>query len=220
MRNGIAKKIAMLFVLCFVFYVPIANAELITINLTATVNLVQDPGNYLEGKITNGSTITGSYTYESTILDSTPDDPTVGHYWNYAQPAGVSLSLGGFEFKTDLDNVDFLVGIGNSNPGGGDDIYWFHSYNNIPLSNGASVNAIAWQLNNLAGSVFSSDALPVTTPILNQWQSNHLSVYGEEGTPNDYFFDATVTSVQLVPEPGTLLLLTLGSFILRKRNSN
>jgi hypothetical protein len=190
-----------------------AQAELIQISLTATVGLVQDPGNHLEGKITNGSTITGYYTYESATLDSNPSS-TVGEYWHYSSPAGVSLSLGGFEFKTDSDSVNFHIGISNHNPGGGDDIYSLYSYNNIPLSNGATVNSIAWQLNDLTGSVFSSDALPVSAPILNQWQYNNLQIQGEEGTPDSYFINANVT---LVPEPSTLLLLMFGGGMLLKR---
>jgi hypothetical protein len=50
-----------------------------------------------------------------------------------------------------------------------DDIYGFYSYNNLLLSNGSSVSSVLWSLQNLDGTVLSSDALPVTAPILNQW---------------------------------------------------
>ena len=111
MKNTIIS--VMVVVLCGLS-VPKAQAELIIINITATVNIVNDFGNYLEGKIHVGDTITGSYTYESTTPDTAPfNDPTVGDYWHHSQPCGIFLTVGGFQFKTDSTNVSFLVEVIN-----------------------------------------------------------------------------------------------------------
>jgi hypothetical protein len=178
MKKAISAAI-LLFVLGFC--VTNAKAELITISLSATVNYARDDGGYLEGKIIEGSIITGVYKYESTTSDYSQDDPIVGHYWHYSSPAGVFLTVGGFNFSTNPDNVNFLMGIGNNTPGAGNDSYWFSSYNNLSLSNDSSVDSIWWSLQNPDGTVFSSDALPAAAPVLSQWQANVLDIEGEGG---------------------------------------
>jgi len=101
------------------------------------------PGNYLEGKINPGDTITGYYTYESTTADSSPSDPVQGNYWHYSTPAGIYLTAGGFDFQTDTSNVKFNVFIRNNNMSG-DDIYGVESWNNLNLHNGTLVDFIYW----------------------------------------------------------------------------
>jgi len=207
------RIIKIVVVLCGLVFWPLpAEGTPITIEIEAIVDSVDDDYGYLEGKINPGDLITGFYIYESTTPDSSPLDPIVGHYWHYAPPAGISLTVSGFEFKTDPTNINFLVGIVNDNPSG-HDIYWIHSYNNLDLSNGISVDSISWQLNDPTGSVFSSDALPTTAPVLDDWQSIYgLRLDGERG---GYIIDATVTSA--VPEPATIILLGLGGLLIRKR---
>jgi hypothetical protein len=210
MKNTILSVMAI--VSCALF-TPKTQAELIIINITATVDIVNDFGNYLEDKIHIGDTITGSYTYESTTWDSEPD-LRIGDYWHYAQPAGISLTVGGFDFRTNPDNVSFLVGITNNNSGR--DTYLVRSYNNLSLSNGTGVDYISWQLDDHTQTAFSSDALPVTAPIpLSQWQYNDLILDGEH---SGYGIDATVISAEVIPEPATLLLLGAGIILLRKRS--
>jgi len=186
------------------------NAELITIQIEAVVDTVEDEGNYLEGQILPGNIITGYYTYESTTLDSNPST-SVGHYWQYAPPCGIFLSVSGFDFETDLSDVNFLVGIGNSDIPT-HDIYWIRSYNNISLSSGALVDGISWQLDDYTGNSLSSDVLPTTAPMLTDWQYNHLRL---DGPKLNFIIDAHVTAA--IPEPGTMLILCLGGLFLRKK---
>jgi len=209
------KHVIISIIICILaLSVPPAEASLITIEIEAIVDSVDDSGNYLEGQINPGDIITGSYTYESSTPDSSPSDPIVGHYYNYSPPAGISLTVGAFDFATDPENVYFLVGIVNDNPSG-HDIYWIHSYNNLALFNGTSVDHISWQLNDPTASVFSNDSLPATPPVLDDWQSIYgLRLHGER---YGYILDAHVTSA--IPEPATILLFTLGGLLLRKRSS-
>jgi hypothetical protein len=211
MKNTIISVMA---IVALGFFLPNVQAELIIINITATVDIVNDFGNYLEGKIHVGDTITGWYTYESTTVDSDLSDPTQGNYWHYASPAGISLTVGGFNFRTNPDNVNFLVSIGNN--ASEQDNYLVRSYNNLSLSNGTLVEGIDWQLDDHTQTAFSSDALPVTAPIpLSQWQYNDLILDGEH---SGYGIDATVISAEVIPEPATLLLLGAGIMLLRKHS--
>ena len=206
------NKIAFLLAVFTLSAATTAKAEIVEIAITATVNYVSDSGNYLEGKITNGSIITGSYKYESTTADSSPSDPTQGNYWHYVSPYGVLLTVGGFDFRTDFDNVNFLVSIGNN--ASGQDNYLLRSYDNSSLSNGTPVYHISWQLDDYTATAFSSDVLPITAPILSQWQSNELRLEGDK----TFLIRAEVTDAVVIPEPTTILLLGLGIVFLKRRN--
>ena len=187
-------------------------AELITINLTAEVMYVDDLANFLEGKITTGDIITGSYSYDSDTLDTSPLD-TVGSYHHYNPPYGIDLSIGSFIFQTDPDNVDFLMQMSDNHIGL--DGYLLRSYNNLPLSSGVEVDHISWQLDDYSCTALSSDALPTTPPILAEWPDTwaHLTItFGDKGSST---LCAEVTSA--VPEPATVLLLAFGGLVLTRR---
>jgi len=187
-----------------------AEATLITIEIEAVVDSVGDPHGYLQGKIKAGDMIRGFYVYESTTPDSSPLDPVQGNYWHYAPPAGIALTVGGFNFMTDPFDIAFHLAIRN-NSLSGDDSYWLASHNNLPLSNGSPVESIWWQLNDNTGSALSSDALPTTFPFLGDWHANVLGI----GADRRYGITAHVTSA--IPEPATVLLFGLGGLLLRKR---
>ena len=187
-----------------------AQAEPITIAIEAKVDSVEDRDGYLGGKIKPGDIITGTYTYDSSTPDSSPSDPIQGNYWHYAPPAGISLTVGGFDFRTDPSSVEFCILIRNNNMSGYD-IYGIDSRNNVPLSNGTLVGYILWQLNDPTAGALASDGLPTTPPSLEQWQANVFRL----GADRAYLVDAHVTSA--IPEPATVMLLTLGGLLLRFR---
>ncbi len=190
-----------------------ADAYPVTIFIEAEVDSVGDSGNYLEGKINVGDTITGYYTYESTTSDIDPSI-YIGRYEHYTSPYGISLSAGGFVFKTDHDNVDFIVSVGNAGGPYTSDDYVTVSNNNIDLPNGTGVTKISWNLSDSTCAALSSDALPLTAPFLSDWQSNILNISGGEKGAS-FGIWANVTSA--VPEPSTILLLGLGVFFIKKR---
>jgi hypothetical protein len=199
-------------VLCgLIFWPRGTQAALITIQIKAVVDSVQDEGNYLEGKIGVGDIITGFYVYESTTPDSSPLDPVQGNYWHYAPPAGIALTVGGFNFMTDPFNVAFHVALRN-NDLSGDESYWLASSKNLALSNGTSVDNIVWLLNDSTANVFSTDALPQTPPLLANWKWNVLDVYADR----KYGIRGHVTSA--IPEPACIILISIGGLFLRKRS--
>ena len=182
--------------------VPFANAELITIQIEGVVDTVDDSGNYLEGQVNPGDIITGWYTYDTDTPDSNPSE-NVGDYEHSASQYGVSLTVGGFTFMTDPANVDFLLEVVNDYPTGDD--FGFISYSNLDLDVGTQVDIIKWHLNDPTGAPLYSDTLPLSAPVLAEWDWNQLRIHGERG---GYIIDGHVTFA--IPEPCTLLFLGLG----------
>jgi len=196
---------------CGLFFWPVmAEAKLVTIEIEAVVDYVDDDLSVLEGKINVGDIITGWYTYDTSTPDTNPL-PYVGDYEHHTPPSGISLSVGGFEFKTDPANIDFLVEIINDSTSGGlHDSYVLISYSNLSLSNGASVDTIAWFLRDASATALSSTELSTTAPVLDQWQANVLSIESDRA----FGIRGHVTSA--IPEPTAILLLTVGALLVRK----
>lgn len=171
----------------------------ITIQITAVVRGIDDPGNLLGGAITGGSILSGQYTFNSTTVDSYPLDAARGLYIFNSAPYGISLSSGGLTFESDPANVNFMIGVWNNFDFY--DTYLVRSLNNRPLANGTLVNTIDWQLDDPTRTVLSSDALLTTPPDLSKWKSLvglNINVYVTEPQYNSIWIFADVTSAVLV----------------------
>jgi len=197
-------------ILCGLVLCPsLAKATLITIEIEGVVDSVWDTGNQLGGKIKTGDTITGTYTYDLSTPDTNPS-AYVADYLHYASPCGVALSVGGFEFKTDPANVDFLIEITNNYPPA--DAYFLVSKHNIVIPNSVSVEDISWFLYDPLGNALTSAVLPEDAPVLDRWHLNDLRIE----SLRTFSIGGHVTYA-VVPEPGTILLFGLVSLLLRKR---
>lgn len=205
-----AKRVLLLVLAISVLMATFAQAELITIAIEAVVDTVEDSGNYLEGQVDVCDVITGYYTYESTTSDTNPSD-YIGNYEHSISPYGIFLTVGGFNFQTDLTDVDFLLSVVNAGGPYTSDDYVIASDKNLDLSNGTPVEIISWALSDSTTNALSSDYLPTNAPILLDWQFNHLRLEGDR----TFLIDAHVISA--TPEPTTILLLLAGTALLRKR---
>jgi len=175
---------------------PANSPSLITIKIEAKVASLDDHFNLLGGAIKVGDTITGYYIYDSETPD-TNNHLNVGVYWHTSPSCGIEVKAGGFVFTTDPSDVDFLVGIendyGSPTPS---DCYVLRSYNNLPLSNNMLVDHISWQLDDDTCTALSSDALPTTPPVLEDWESIFgLTLTGSNSSEpfQEYFIRAHVT---------------------------
>ncbi|MEO7725101.1 MAG: hypothetical protein ABIU29_10545, partial [Chthoniobacterales bacterium] len=83
-----------------------ANAARVRIDPIATVTVVDDRDNLLNNSVSVGDTITGTYVYDSTAVDSN-QLPEVGDYHYTTGPNGIRLNLNGMLFATDPAQVDF-----------------------------------------------------------------------------------------------------------------
>jgi hypothetical protein len=208
--------------ICFVLllsFTPV-RAEIIQIGLTGLVDSVDDPYNLLENEVHQGDSISGFYIYDSTTPDTNPS-PIYGHYLYNGEPYGILLTINNVTFQTNPANGSTLINITNDEYGTTDH-YGISSQNNQQLSNGVHVESIFWQLYDFSGTSLSSDALPLAPLDLSKWQFEELSINGGiGGTPPCYEktfgITANVTSVYLIPEPTTILLLVTGRLLLNRK---
>jgi len=188
---------------------PAAEGAIITIAIEGVVDYVDDPYGLLPGDIEAGAGITGTYKYESSTADSNPF-ATFGSYW-HRDPHGIFLDVGGVTFRSRDVGAQFLVEITNDYPPFDD--YYLLSYNNEPLAYGIPVHYISWHLHDPSGTAVSSVQLPTTVPVLDDWDANILSITGKR-----YFgIKGHVTSAAVVPEPTTVILLSIGSLALVRK---
>ena len=107
-----------------------------------------------------GDTITGKYVYNLLGKDSNLDK-TVGDYQHDTGTYGIALQTGNLVFRTDPNNVNFLVELVNRDK---DDHYLLRSYNNLPVSSDVLVDHISWQLDDDTGNALSTASL-INAPI-------------------------------------------------------
>lgn len=171
-----------------------------TFKFSGVVDYVENPFDIFDESIKTGGSISGSYTFNSTTLDSSPWDSSVGIYTSSGAPHGIKFSVGGYTFGG--GNVDIEVSTGDADYGSS---YGVHG--NIELSDPFNQSHPFWiSLYPAKTNAFSSDALPLTPPNMNLFtggsigfEYNYASGFaGFRGTLNSL----TVTSV---PEPSPVL---------------
>jgi hypothetical protein len=194
----------------------VAHGALVTIGITGNVTFVADPAGVLDGQINAGYIITGSYMYDSSTTDTNPSS-AIGDYQFNTSPFGISLNIGGLLFASNPADVDFLIKV--SNDYNSKDSFLLSSANNLPLpiGGGVTVAPIRWQLEDDTGTALNNDALPLTAPMLEDWQSvNALSITCRSSAGGARI-EGTITDAYLIPEPASAVVLSLGSLFIGLR---
>lgn len=208
------KKAILFFVLALVL--P-AQAQLVTVGMTAQVTQISDYGNLFQGNITTGDLITGYYTYDLATPDSNPD-PAIGDYYQTGSNTGIWLTLKGYNFQSDPTNLNCYIGVANNYYG--QDSHDLISYNNLSID-GRAVE-IRWWLNDPSATVLSNDSLPLSAPVLSQWTGYQGMIIG--GTTEDSLGNFTISAQILefhdIPEPASIFLISLGILAVRKKTRN
>ena len=182
-----------------------AQAVPVTIEISGEVTSAS--GSRLPDTIYEGVTFTGTYTYESSTINTSHLD-YVGQYVHNS-PYGVKILMGGFEFMTEPNHVgQFEIGIVN----GTANYDWYRIMSNENISvNDTTVESISWALGGLPSTI-SSIALPTSEPNLGDWNTNVLKISGS-GDLGGLLIEGTVT--QAIPEPATFLFLALGGMFVK-----
>lgn len=184
----------------------------ITIEITGNVTSVTGSG--APDSIDIRSVFTGTYTYDTSTADS-HSSPRWGDY-RHDSGYGFEIFLGGLEFETVSTHVGgFGIDLWDDVLGGHDNLYDkynVYSSRNSRLPNGDSY-LILWRLDDDTHTALSSDALPVTAPVLSDWTRNSFVI----NYPNTWSIGGVVTEAVLIPEPFTAILMVVGVFFVRRR---
>lgn len=133
------------------------------------------------------------------------------------------MTINGLTFRTDPNNVNFVVGLQNdlftsifvpdhtAPPTGGlppghtetrgpADAMTLSSYTNFsPFTSNGDFSFIGWQLDDPTGAALSTTDLPVTAPVLADWAQNSLKIESKnQATRSGVSIGSTITSVRLV----------------------
>ena len=174
-----------------------ASAETVTITLRAQVATLFDPSARLGGSLQVGDIVSARYTYDPNVPDSDPD-ARIGSYLGVGAPFAFRVDAGALSFESaPVAQLSFLTLDELGDPPA--DSYRIHSLENQPLPNGTSVTTLTWQLTDPTGAALAGDQLPVSAPVLSQWQSpSTLAIAG--GTfPERFAITAHVLSAELAP---------------------
>jgi len=186
----------------------------ITIQISGEVTSLGGYTEAIPDTIYAGVSFAGSYTYDSSTPDS---EPAIDRgVYLHDSPYGITISLGGYEFKTTPSHTgQFEIRIGNDMPGDGvNDYYIVFSDDNITIPYpGFTINSIRWDLGDSTHTALTSDNLPITAPVLTDWEGNELTISGSG--VHGLLITGTVT--QATPEPLTGVFLAVGALLLRRR---
>ncbi|MCB9849791.1 MAG: PEP-CTERM sorting domain-containing protein [Phycisphaerales bacterium] len=155
-----------------------------------------------------GMLFTGRYSYDSGVADNAPENGSVGGY-SFPNRA-MSVTVGPMDFATE----DLAIGITNHS------VLDNYSAGNESdfVANGLLWHVMAITLRDTTATAFSSDALPVGPPNLDDFEFARIFFLLQ---PNRLSPSVTgqLTSIRLVPEPGTLSLLVAGLFLCAHRRT-
>ncbi|UCD51193.1 MAG: hypothetical protein JSW27_00905 [Phycisphaerales bacterium] len=211
-RNSILA-LALAGLLGLLVWVVPCDARLVTVTITAEVIEVQDETGLLEGKVQVGDAINGTYAYNASAPNLSQARYS-GRYEFSSAPCGIFLEVGQYTFRTDPNDVQFVVtAINNgSSVGCTYDRFWLDSFGNLALDDGLSVDAISIGFEDaycegdpshpLLG--LTGPELPLKAPELTDWPMRDIDMMGTRGgTPADssstgYRIRGRLTSAALV----------------------
>jgi len=205
----------LVFVLFLVLFTNCVYSESITVNISGTIDSVNDPFGII-GAV--GTTFTGSYIYESTKspLTHIPDQST---YVYDAPPNGMVIHIGDLVFGTDSSATDFLIQIADNRLS--KDIYIALTYNNFFSDNaGIYVESISMQLSDPSMTALDSHTLTAEAPDLPRWPNRKIYIAGsnDQFHPTAHFgISGTVEYAETnsnIPEPMSVVLFFISGVFL------
>lgn len=179
-----------------------AQATLLTLSFSGTIDSVSDPGGLLQGSVIGGSAFSGTYTFDANAPDASPLDPTLGRYSTPA--SSLTTWVGAFALSATAAECEISV---SDKPYG--DAYTVGAVSF--QSAGLDISELNFHLGERTGNVFLADALPLAPPGLGSFTSRNFFLQGGP-LASQFVVRGTVTA--LVPEPVALLLWLPGTLVI------
>lgn len=195
-------------VVVFVAGGRVALGSPVTWDFQGVVETVDDYYDLLGGTVTPGSVISGTITFEST----TPGDQLVHQL--YADPfTSVGGHLEQFSFTGPISNRGSIYVLNDSFSNGQDALSFL-----IPISIASEDAFLSLGLTDPSGTLYDSTDLPLTPPDLSLFPTG-LRQFSISRETEDLAIRGYLET--LVPEPGTLLLLSIAiaGLVLRRRST-
>ena len=146
--------------------------------IKGVVTYIDDGENVLDNSISVGDTIFGTMTYDLSATDNNTL-PQIADYWYYNTPNGINININGYTFKTDGENVTYLLEIMDDFNNA--DYILFRSYKNVYSENLSmlTVNHILWQLDDPTQSALNNIDIPEYIDLSAWQQHTGLQITGE-----------------------------------------
>ena len=176
-----------------------AEGALITFEFGGQVTSITDASNFLQGRIVVGQAYSARYTFDSQAPDIVPYDLRVGEY--YCVDSSFQMIFGSQAVTVPRT----AIGVADNTFG---DSYGLSAIGVVP---GAfPITELDLSLEERTGTVFVDDSLPLRPPDLTRFTTRLFSFYGDPTPTTYYSVRANVAYIRAIPEPGTLLVLSLG----------
>lgn len=181
---------------------PVAG-EPVTFEFAGEITYVRDHDDVLGGAVSVGSPFSGLYTFEST---TEPTRPGGGFYTDAI--VAVSGEVAGLPFNGPVQGISNSISVANDVISEGYDAYSVR----VGVDLLGETLACSFGMRDDTGAVFTTNALPLTPPDLEFFDSVPFSL----GAPSE-LLGLSGELTYLVPEPGTLVFLGLGGVLLAIR---
>jgi hypothetical protein len=190
---------------------PPVSARPITFAFTGEVGGVLDIQHFIYPELVHtGSPFTGSFTFESTTPNATPDDPYMASY-EYAI-IDFEAQLGSLPLEFSPTTTNNGIDVGNDYPRSVT-LYWDTYAVDLPFEiMGRHVEG-GIGLIDATASAWDTFALPEVPPLLENFESEHWFVFNVYGQ-GLIVIDGQINSLTLVPEPTTAAMVGLGAVAL------
>lgn len=178
----------------------------ITFSFTGTVDGLYDDAGYLDDSIVPGETFTGTYTFESSTPDDSPDVPWATYGFASSPELVMTLRIGSYDIVAPLA----FIYVENTTK----DVYQVQSQ---PFSIGSKSALLNFTCMDVTHTAFSTDALPLNPPDVLSFEYTGFSFGSTDQFGDGFGVGGLITSI--TPEPASAICCVMGLLLVSRRKN-